>query len=122
MIFYKAFAIQEGTSGSSFCETSSDAVEWIPTVRPETRRQKLSSSKIFGVLSRSRTLFANRLRRQPTRATSRPGFPSARVCFTIAVSRLIQPFCRASGLRERCVAVIGPGVDFTDKGFGYDFY
>jgi hypothetical protein len=50
----------------------------------------------------SRPLFKKSSMRQSRRRTKRPGFPNDRVCFAIAASRLIQPFCRASGSRARC--------------------
>jgi hypothetical protein len=56
----------------------------------------------FSGSSRSRPFFKNSLMRQSARPTKKPGFPSARICFAIAASRLIQPFSRASASRRRC--------------------
>ena len=61
-------------------------------------------------------------RRSSARAGSRPIRPSVRTSPSIRRSRRWPP--RESSARARCAAsrVIGPGLDFTDKAEGHDFY
>jgi hypothetical protein len=76
--------------------------------------------------------------RQIARATKRPGYPKRSRAFrdrgisldttiltSFAIDGALRDMKNRAVLRERSinrVAVIGPGLDFTDKGFGYDFY
>jgi len=90
------------TNALFFSETLSEIAESTRTVPPDMNKLKILFWKIFDALSRSRTLFANRLIKQDASVTRRQGFPSAHVYFVIAASRSIRPFCRASASTVRC--------------------